>query len=69
MINPLLVPGALVRHPGRPDWGQGQVQSVDGNRVTVNFTEAGKQTMDAGQVGLVVESGDPETGRAGPDAY
>ena len=32
-----LVPGALVRHPDRPDWGLGQVQSVDGARVTVNF--------------------------------
>lgn len=37
-----LTPGAYVRHPDRPDWGLGQVQSVDGNRVTVNFEHAGK---------------------------
>lgn len=42
-----LVPGALVRHPGRPDWGTGQVQSVAGSRVTVNFEEAGKVVINA----------------------
>jgi FKBP-type peptidyl-prolyl cis-trans isomerase 2 len=35
-------PGQWVRHPGRPDWGPGQVQSVIGARVTVNFLHAGK---------------------------
>ena len=34
-MNPLLVPGAMVRHPARPDWGVGHVQSVIGERVTV----------------------------------
>ena len=33
----VLAPGMIVRHPGEPDWGLGQVQSVIGNRVTVNF--------------------------------
>lgn len=42
-----LAPGAIVRHPGRPDWGDGQVQSAIGDRVTVNFVHAGKQTIDA----------------------
>lgn len=37
-----LAPGMRVHHPGRPDWGLGQVQSVDGARVTVNFEHAGK---------------------------
>ena len=37
-----LAPGMRVRHPGQPDWGLGQVQSVDGARVTVNFEHAGK---------------------------
>ena len=41
----LLVPGNRVRHPGCPEWGVGQVQSVDGNRVTVNFENAGKQLI------------------------
>jgi hypothetical protein len=35
-------PGLRVRHPGRPDWGVGQVPSVIGHRVTVNFDNAGK---------------------------
>ena len=35
-------PGQYVRHPARPDWGVGQVQSVIGDRVTVNFENAGK---------------------------
>ena len=37
-----LSPGMLVRHPLRPDWGIGQVQSAIGHRVTVNFEHAGK---------------------------
>ena len=47
-----LAPGLRVRHPGRPDWGPGQVQSVDGHRVTVNFEHAGKQTINAEAVAL-----------------
>ena len=35
-------PGQFVRHPERPDWGLGQVQSALGDRVTVNFENAGK---------------------------
>ena len=42
----LLEVGALVRHPTEPDWGLGQVQSIIGWRVTVNFEEAGKQVID-----------------------
>lgn len=49
-----LVPGALVRHPDRPDWGLGQVQSVIGERVTVNFENAGKQLINAEVIGLIV---------------
>ena len=41
-----------VRHPGRPDWGMGQVQSVVGDRVTVNFEHAGKVLVNAGVVAL-----------------
>jgi hypothetical protein len=44
-------PGARVRHPGRPDWGIGQIQSVIGDRITVNFEEAGKQVIN----GAVIE--------------
>jgi hypothetical protein len=45
-------PGAFVRHPDRPDWGIGQVQSVIGNRVTVNFEHAGKLLIDGDAVAL-----------------
>lgn len=40
-----LAPGNLVRHPACPEWGIGQLQSVDGHRVTVNFEHAGKQLI------------------------
>lgn len=45
-------PGRWVRHPGRPDWGLGQVQSAIGDRVTVNFEHAGKVVVDARVVAL-----------------
>ncbi len=62
--DPFLEPGVMVRHPGRPDWGLGQVQSVAGAKVTVNFEEAGKQVIDARVVGLVFVGDDPrEMGR------
>ena len=59
MIEAFLEPGVLVRHPDRPDWGIGQVQSVDGRRVTVNFDEAGKQTIDISEIGLEYAGPDP----------
>ena len=49
-----LVPGMRVRHPGQPDWGIGQVQSVDGARVTVNFEHAGKLLINTEVVSLEV---------------
>jgi transcription elongation factor GreA-like protein len=42
MSDSLFEPGQYVRHPQRPEWGVGQVQSVVGDRVTVNFEHAGK---------------------------
>ena len=58
-VNPAIEPGALVRHPAEPDWGLGQVQSVIGNRVTVNFQGAGKVLINAERIDLVlVESAD-----------
>lgn len=52
-LNPFLEPGQLVRHPGQPDWGLGQVQSSVGGKVTVNFREAGKVVINGFRVGLV----------------
>jgi hypothetical protein len=45
-------PGARVRNPASPDWGIGQVQSIIGDRVTVNFEDAGKILINAGVVSL-----------------
>ena len=52
-MNALLEPGMLVTHPGRPDWGLGQVQSSIGHRITVNFEDAGKVVIDGRQIELV----------------
>jgi hypothetical protein len=57
--DPFLEPGVLVRHPAQEDWGLGQVQSVAGSRVTVNFEHAGKQTIDTAVVRLVFVGDDP----------
>jgi hypothetical protein len=48
-----LTPGVFVRHPDLPDWGIGQVQSVIGDRVTVNFENAGKQLINRAAVPLI----------------
>ena len=47
-----LAPGDLVRHTTEPDWGLGQVQSVVGDRVTVNFEHAGKLLINVSVVAL-----------------
>lgn len=54
-----ITPGTIVRHPDQPDWGMGQVQSVDGNRITVNFQHAGKRVINSDVVSLEFISPDP----------
>ena len=49
-----LVPGAFVLHPDRPAWGVGQVQSVIGRTVTVNFEHRGKCMINNSVIGLKV---------------
>jgi hypothetical protein len=39
------IPGEWVRLTSAPEWGVGQVQSVAGIRVTVNFEHAGKRLV------------------------
>jgi hypothetical protein len=56
-MDQYLEPGMLVRHPDRPDWGLGQVQSVIDGRITVNFEHAGKVVIDGSRIGLVAELG------------
>ena len=41
-----LEPGQYVMLSGAEDWGLGQVQSVVGERVTVNFENAGKRLIN-----------------------
>jgi transcription elongation factor GreA-like protein len=49
----LIKPGDFVRHPTEQDWGIGQIQSIIGDRVTVNFENAGKQLINAKVIDLV----------------
>jgi hypothetical protein len=53
ILNAILEPGMIVRHPGAPEWGLGQVQSNIGDRITVNFEEAGKVVIDGTRVLLL----------------
>ena len=55
-LNALLEPGMLVRHPDQPEWGTGQVQSNIGDKITVNFREAGKVVIDGKRVLLFIVS-------------
>jgi len=59
-MSDYLAPGTFVRHPTQTDWGLGQVQSVDGKRVTVNFENAGKRLIIADQIALVTVSANGE---------
>ena len=52
-LNAILAPGMFVRHPTEPDWGQGQVQSNVGGRVTVNFPDLGKVVIDGTRIALI----------------
>ncbi len=61
-MNEFLEPGSIVRHPGRPDWGLGQVQSVIGHRITVNFEHAGKVVIDGTIILLEPDFGPGGTG-------
>lgn len=54
-----LEPGMLVRHPLEPDWGIGQIQSVIGQRITVNFENAGKLLINGEKVALEIIGPDP----------
>ncbi|MGC6516997.1 MAG: DUF3553 domain-containing protein [Candidatus Puniceispirillaceae bacterium] len=44
--------GDFVVHPEKPEWGVGQVQSITGMRVVVNFEEAGKLLINCETVDL-----------------
>lgn len=48
----MLEPGQYVVLEGARDWGLGQVQSVAGERVTVNFENAGKRVININNADL-----------------
>jgi hypothetical protein len=54
-LNAMLEPGSFVRHPDRPDWGLGQVQSNIGGKITVNFEHEGKVVIDGRRIALIPE--------------
>ena len=49
----LIKPGDFVRHPTVEDWGIGQIQTIIGDRVTVNFENAGKRLINAQVIDLI----------------
>ena len=45
-------PGYYVVNPANKSWGIGQVQSIIGNKVTVNFENYGKRVINVENVNL-----------------
>jgi len=39
-------PGDFVINPSNKHWGLGQIQSIIGNKVTVNFENVGKKVIN-----------------------
>lgn len=62
-MNLDFTPGMLVRNPAHPKWGLGQVQSAVGDKVTANFENAGKLTLNLAVVTLeTIEEPPPPPG-------
>jgi len=57
------LPGIYVRHPTQPDWGLGQIQSVIGDRITVNFENAGKCLINGTVIELEILDGPLDQGK------
>ena len=45
-------PGDYVTNPLKKEWGVGQVRSIIGNKVTVNFENFGKRVINIENVSL-----------------
>ena len=56
-----ILPGMFVRHPTEDRLGLGRVQTVLGNKITVNFENAGKIVINSNIVKLVIV--EPNDGR------
>ena len=46
-------PGDYVINPSHKDWGIGQVQSIIGSKVTVNFENVGKKVINTKNIQLI----------------
>ena len=53
--NAMLEPGSFVRHPDRPEWGLGQVQSNINDKITVNFEHEGQVVVDGRRIALLLD--------------
>ena len=60
MSNSIYEPGILVQLVSQLDWGIGQVQSVLGEKVTVNFEHRGKVVLNIDRVELILLDGESE---------
>ncbi|WP_193179892.1 DUF3553 domain-containing protein [Nisaea sediminum] len=63
-MSNFLTPGSFVMLADEPDWGIGQIQSVVGDRVTVNFEHRGKQLINSAKVDLIAADDMVEERRA-----
>jgi len=55
-----LIPGTYVCLPTQLEWGRGQIQTITGERITVNFKHGGKQLIRSAAAFLVVVDLDAE---------
>jgi hypothetical protein len=51
--NVLLSQGSFVAHPKAPELGRGRVQTIVGDKITVNFENAGKLIIDGSVIELM----------------
>ena len=58
MSNSIYEPGILVQLVSQLDWGIGQVQSVMGEKVTINFEHRGKVVLNIDRVELILLDGE-----------
>jgi len=52
--NVFVNPGGFVRHPKAPELGLGRVQTVVGDKITINFENAGKLIVNGATIELMV---------------
>jgi hypothetical protein len=45
-------PGDKVVNPSNKEWGIGQVQSIIGEKITVNFENVGKKVINSNNISL-----------------